>query len=234
MVAIAASCTADNKLHVKIDAKNLGDTIVVVSQEDPDARQTFTGKQGVFDFEVEVAEPTTLFLVEPQMFRGIPGVQFQIPAVPGEQATITQEAGASRYDITGSKFYAQYHQADLMIEDAQKEMNDFMQKCQAMMASGTPRDSVMKVYNEGIEPLQQNFSTKVMDYIKAHADEEASAANRTTLNLVRATSSNSGLLEDVAASLSTRRFWIGWRLSRKPRLRLPRNRPQVLRHPTSH
>ena len=181
MVAIAASCTADNKLHVKIDAKNMGDTIVVVSQENPDARQTFTGKQGVFDFEVEVAEPTTLFLVEPQMFRGIPGVQFQIPAVPGEQATITQEAGASRYDITGSKFYAQYHQADLMIEDAQKEMNDFMQKCQAMMASGTPRDSVMKVYNEGIEPLQQNFSTEVMDYIKAHADEEASAAIITQL-----------------------------------------------------
>ena len=176
MLAIAASCTADNKLHVKIDAKGVGDTIVVMSSTDREARQTFTGKQGVFDFEVDVPQVATLTLAEPGAFRGDRMARyFMIPAIPGEEAILTA-VDARRYDINGSKFYAQYHQADLMIEDAQKEMNDFVKKCQDMMASGASQDSVMKIYNEGAQPIRDHFVAKVMDYIKAHADEEASAA----------------------------------------------------------
>ena len=41
------------------------------------------------------------------------------------------------------------------------------------------------------------FVDSYNELVKSGASEEASAANRTTLNLVRATSSNSGLLEDI-------------------------------------
>ncbi|MBQ9649851.1 MAG: TlpA family protein disulfide reductase [Prevotella sp.] len=169
-------CTADsNKLHVKMNTKTVGDTIVVLSPENPDNRQTFTGKGGVFEFDIDVPTVTTIYLVEPQMFRGLPGQQYVIPAVPGEEAVLTAE-NAERYDIDGSTFYAQYHEADLTIEEAGKEQGAFMQKLQEMMANGVPRDSVMRLYQAGIEPLQQKVEDAITGFIKAHPDYEASAA----------------------------------------------------------
>ncbi len=176
LTAIFFGCTADNKLHVKIDVKNLGDTLVAVTAADRNNRQTFVGKQGVFDFEIEVAAPTTLTLAEPGAFVGNPTARyFQIPAVPGEEAVITSTE-ATRFDITGSKFYADYHEADIMIEEAQKGIIELTQKCQAMIASGTPQDSVMNIYRSSLPDLQKAYNDKLLTYIKAHADQEAMAA----------------------------------------------------------
>ena len=181
LAVIAVSCSADNKLHVKIDAKGMGDTLIVMSDTNRDVRQTFTGKQGVFDFEVDVPQVTVLTLAEPGVFRGERTARyFMFPAVPGEEAVVTAE-DASRYDISGSKFYAQFHQADLVLEEAQKPMIELQQKCQAMMQSGTPQDSIVKYYQEQEEPLAAAFRESVTDYIKTHADEEASAAIITLL-----------------------------------------------------
>ena len=133
MIAAAMSgCATDgNKLHVKMDCKGVGDTITVFLGNDSEARQTFTGSQGVFDFTIDVPQVTTLSLAEPGAFRGDRSAHFyQIPAVPGEEAILTQKAGENRYDIDGSRFYAQYHQADLVTEQAQKPINEFMEKCQ--------------------------------------------------------------------------------------------------------
>jgi len=179
MIAAAMSgCATDgNRLHVKMDCKGVGDTITVFLGYDSEARQTFTGSQGVFDFTIDVPQVTTLSLAEPGAFRGDRSAHFyQIPAVPGEEAILTQKAGENRYDIDGSRFYAQYHQADLVTEQAQKPINEFMEKCQKMLTDGVPQDSVMKVYEEGQKPLMEAYAKVVTDYIKAHADEEASAA----------------------------------------------------------
>ena len=180
LAAIAASCTAaDDKLQVKIDAKSIGDTVVVVLGE---SQQTFTGKQGTFDFEVELPGVTTLTIAEPSAFRGDRTARyFWLPAVPGEQVSIKQEADARRYDIDGSTFYAQYHAADLMMETAQKPLMELQEKCQAMMQSGTPQDSVMKYYQAHEAPLTAAYTQSIADYIKTHADQEASAAIITQL-----------------------------------------------------
>ena len=168
-----SSCAAGNKLHVKMNVKNVGDTIVVVSQDDN--RQTFTGQKGVFDFEVEVPAVTTLYLVEPQLFRGLPSAQYQIPAVPGEEVVLTAEDD-SRYDINGSAFYAQFHEADTAIEEAGKPLFAFMADLQAKLDAGASRDSLMKVYQEQLPALQQKIEDAVTGFIKAHPDWEASAA----------------------------------------------------------
>ncbi len=176
-VAAISGCAQQggNKLHVKVDAKGVGDTLLVIAS--PDSQLTFTGKQGVFDFNVEVAEAQLLTLVEPAAMRGDRNAHYyQIPAVPGEEVVLTQAAGADRYDINGSKFYAQYHAADLFIEEAQKPMSEFQKKCESMMTNGAPQDSVMKVYQEGQAPLLEAYTKAINDYIKAHAKEEASAA----------------------------------------------------------
>lgn len=176
MLIATVSCVADNKLHVKMNMKGVGDTILVMKGSDSKNLQTVTGKQGVFDFETDVPTVTTITLAEPGVFRGDRNASyFQIPAVAGEEVVLTQE-DPSRYDVTGSGFYAQYHQADLAIEEAGKEQNDFMKKMQDMLAGGTPQDSVMKLYQAGIEPIQERFAEKVMAYVKAHSAEEATAA----------------------------------------------------------
>ena len=83
-------CYAEgNKLHVKMNVKDVGDSITVISLAERESQQTFTGRQGVFDFEIEVPKATILYLVEPQLLRGVPGANYKIPAVPGETVEVT-------------------------------------------------------------------------------------------------------------------------------------------------
>jgi thiol-disulfide isomerase/thioredoxin len=177
LTALTCGCVADNgKLHVKMDCKGVGDSLIVIADGNRDQQLTFTGKQGVFDFYVDVPQVTTLTIAEPGILRGDREASYYlIPAVPGEEVVITQ-ADKSRYDIGGSKFYAQYHAADLMIEEAQKPMQEFQQKCQDMLQKGVSQDSVMNFYQAGQGPLAEAYTRAITDYIKAHANEEASAA----------------------------------------------------------
>lgn len=176
---VACSCTADNgKLHVKMDCKGLGDSVVVIVA---DTQLNFTGNQGVFDFTVDLPKVTMLTIAEPSLLRGgQTGRYYQIPAVPGEEVVITQ-TDESRYDINGSKFYAQYHAADLMMEEAQKPMREFQQKCQDMLQQGVSQDSVMNFYQDGQKKIVEAYTRTITDYIKAHASEEATAAIITQL-----------------------------------------------------
>lgn len=173
----AISCFAnDSKLHVKMNMKFLGDTIQAMMGQDRSNLQTFTGKQGVFEFDVEIKEPQTIYLLEPGVLRGDRKAHFyQVPAMPGEQMELTATDGR-RYDISGSRFYTQYHAADLMMEEAQKEGNMLMERCQMLMEQGVSQDSVMKIYQNEMPAIRQRVTDKMMAYIKAHADEEAMAA----------------------------------------------------------
>ena len=179
LMAMACSCTADNgKLHVKMDCKGVGDSVIVFIR---DTQLNFTGNQGVFDFTVDLPQTTMLTIAEPGIMRGVRSARYyQIPAVPGEEVVITQ-ADESRYDINGSKFYAQYHAADLMLEEAQKPMQEFQQKCQDMLQKGVPQDSVMNFYQDGQKKIVETYTRTIIDYIKAHDSEEATAAIITKL-----------------------------------------------------
>ena len=116
-----------------------------------------------------------LMLVEPQLFMGQQGAMYQIPGVPGEEVLLTDVDGI-RYDVTGSKFYSQFHEADLVIEEAGKEANEFMQKLQDMQSAGVAQDSISKLYQEGMEPLLKKVDDAINNFIKNHPDWEASAA----------------------------------------------------------
>ncbi len=176
VILALTGCSKSNKLHVKMEIKKeIGDTIVVMVGADRDNLQKFTGKDGIFEFDVELKEPATLMLVEPQLFMGQPGAQYQIPGVPGEEVLLT-DVGDGRYDVNGSKFYSQFHEADLAIEEAGKDANAFMQKLQDMQKAGVAQDSISKLYQEGMEPLLKKVDDAITDFIKNHPDWEASAA----------------------------------------------------------
>ena len=56
-LSLMAACmqlqAADGKLHVKMDCKPVGDSIVAltISADDQEVKKNFTGKQGVFDWQ---------------------------------------------------------------------------------------------------------------------------------------------------------------------------------------
>ena len=94
LTLIAAALTVqaeDGKLRVKMNCKPVGDSIVALLNvtEDHEVRKSFTGKQGVFDFEIDVPNPASMYLVEPAALRGEPASVFVIPAIPGEEVQLT-------------------------------------------------------------------------------------------------------------------------------------------------
>ena len=118
-----SSQAADGKLKVEMDCKSVGDTILVAGYR-PGKPDTLMGKQGTFSFEIDLQQVSNVILTEPKAMRGDRSASmFRIPGVPGEEVVITA-ADKSRYDVTGSTFYAQYHEADVAIERAQKEGKD--------------------------------------------------------------------------------------------------------------
>jgi len=125
MTAVAGNLqAAGGKLKVKMDCKPVGDSIVAVTVMGGQKTQVFTGKQGKFEFEIDIPQVQPLFLVEPGALRQErSAVIYQLPGVPDEEVVVTA-ADRSRYDINGSKFYTQYHEADVALETAQKEGRD--------------------------------------------------------------------------------------------------------------
>jgi len=176
MAALMCGCAAESsKLHVKMNLKNAGDTIAVVKGGQGEDMPKFTGKDGVFEFDIDIDTAMSVYLVEPQVLAGQPGGMYQVPAVPGEEMTITDE-GEGRYDITGSKFYTQFHEADIAIEKAGEELNQFTKSLQEQLEAGASQDSLMKVYEAQAPAMRQKVEDTITDFIKAHSDWEASAA----------------------------------------------------------
>ena len=176
-VFVQASCAGDGKtkLHVKTDIVNWGDTIVaLIGQQE----QTFTGKQGKFEFDVALAEVSEMILVAPALLRGdyTNPRFFRLPAVPGEEVVLTvKDADASRYDVEGTGFYAEYHKVDLLAEEAGKELRAVVDQFQAMRAANTDSETLNKFYNDNYVPQLTKFQQWNMEYIKSHPAEESSA-----------------------------------------------------------
>ena len=174
VVAAMAACTADKTLTVKGDLKNVGDTLIVMNQNNREWRDTIVVTDGKFEYTLNVDSISTYYLISPGLFRGEKGAQLQFVAVPGETLELTGDV-SERYDFGGSKFYQGYHEVDLMLEEAQKPQKQLNDNLMKMMEQGVPQDSVMKIYEAAIEPMQQEMEKTVLEFIKTHPDLEASA-----------------------------------------------------------
>ncbi len=178
MLAVAlVGCANDGNLHVKGDIKNVGDTLLALTMKTQATPQTVLVKDGKFEFDFPLNEISTLYLVSPELMRNqrTPNsVHMGVIGVPGESVELVGDV-KDRFDITGSKFYKEYHEVDLMLEDAQKEAMEFQKKLQERMQNGEPQDKIMKEYQEAMPALQAKANQTMLDFIKAHPDYEASA-----------------------------------------------------------
>lgn len=178
MVLPLMACSAGD-VKVSGNLKGMGDSLQVIKIDmntfQPGETTKQVAKDGKFSFTLATEEPVQVYIVDQQR------QNIQFVAVPGESVTFDGDL-STRYDINGSAFYQQYHQADLAMEEAQKPFMALQQDLMAKMQAGTmTQDSAMKVFREQGPALEQAMNAKVFDYVKAHAGEDATAALITQL-----------------------------------------------------
>lgn len=163
-----------NKLKVHLDLVDFGDTVIVYCLgHEP---KTFTGKNGKFDFDLQVDTVCTGSLIQPRLLRGdMEDSRFySIPLVGGESVRVW-DADKTRYDVDGTGFYADYHQVDLFIENSGKEVRAHAAKYREMKSGGTiGDDELKKFYEEVYLPSYSRYQQALVGYVKEHPRQEAS------------------------------------------------------------
>lgn len=132
------------KLQVKGEMKGMGDTIIILNNQNKPI-DTVLVKNNKFAFTLNLQKPTDIMFANSGALRGENRNAFTMIAVPNEKMELKGDI-ASRFDVNGSKFYSQYHEADLMMEEAMKTEDN------------------------------QKYSDAIKNFIKLHPDYEASAA----------------------------------------------------------
>ena len=168
-----AAGNGNKTLKVKLDIVDFGDTAVVYRSGHEE--KTFIGKNGKFEFELEVDTLGEGLIVQPRLLRGdmeSPRFYF-VPLMPGEEMRLWDTDG-NRYDIDGTGFYAEYHQVDLFNENAEKESSGYGRQFREMRENGTvSEEELTKFYNDIYEPSFDRYQEALFDYIKAHPKQEA-------------------------------------------------------------
>ena len=176
MLPIVTLCgwAANNgdKLKIKLDIVDFGDTVVVLHSGNED---TFVGKDGKFEFELTLDKVEMAYIIQPRILRNDiedPRI-FNVPLVGGEEMRIWQ-TDRERYDVDGTGFYADYHQVDLFNENASKEVSLNWQKYIKMSRDASISKETSQKFNEEVySPSLQRYQQSLMDYIKAHPKQEA-------------------------------------------------------------
>ena len=162
----------DNKLKVKLDIVDFGDTVLVVHGGQTD---TFVGKAGKIEFELTIDTIQEAYLVEPRLMLGDmeePKI-FHIPLVGGEEVRIWQTT-SDRYDVDGTGFYADYHQVDLYNEKSSADLRTYSGKYREMLVDPSKSETEReKYYKEVYLPSYDRYQQALIDYVKAHPRQEA-------------------------------------------------------------
>ena len=174
MLSATAAMAQSGTIELKANLKNFGDTVIVWKGR-REKMDTILVKKDKFTYTATLEKPRELNFIAPGALRGQRGAGMcRIIAVPGEKAELKGDV-KSRYDITGSKFYQQYHQVDLMKEASQKKMTALSDSLNNLMKNGAKQEDVYKIYSEKMPALVKEQNEKFFAYIAQHANEEATA-----------------------------------------------------------
>ena len=174
MLSATAAMAQSGTFELKANLKNFGDTVIVWKGR-REKMDTILVKKDKFTYTATLEKPRELNFIAPGALRGQRGAGMcRIIAVPGEKAELKGDV-KSRYDITGSKFYQQYHEVDLMKEASQKKMTALSDSLNNLMKNGAKQEDVYKIYSEKMPALVKEQNEKFFAYIAQHANEEATA-----------------------------------------------------------
>lgn len=98
-----------------------------------------------------------------------------LPAIPGETLIISKDANGDLC-LGGSQFYVDYNNALKCIEPINRAGDEFVEHIRSELAAGTPQEQLMEEYQTMVPTLLQGLLDAIMDYVKAHPDQDAAAA----------------------------------------------------------
>ena len=168
-----AASDGNKTLKVKLDIVDFGDSVVVYRRGYDDL--TFVGKDGKFEFELEVDTVSMCIFLQPRLLRNDMNDPrfYSIPLVGGEEVRLT-DTDRKRFDVDGTGFYADYHKVDLFNENAEKESRENALKYRGMQTGNTiTTEERNKFYNEVYMPSYDRYQQELVNYIKAHPKQEA-------------------------------------------------------------
>lgn len=179
LLSASAAMAQSGTFQVKANLKNFGDSVIVYKGRGV-KMDTVLVKKDKFTYTTTLDKPTELMLATPGAFRGTDRTMCRVIAVPGEKAELVGDV-KSRFDINGSKFYQQYHQVDLLTENADKKMQAFSDSLSNLMKNGGNQEAIMKEYEAKMPAMQKERNEKIFAYIAQHANEDATATLVTQL-----------------------------------------------------
>lgn len=172
-----SACMMADDLHVSGNLSDVGnDTLIAMTYLNNSVDQTMkvVGKDGAFDFHMDVKEPAPLVLQvrHPMKDGQQPMAAYAVlMAVPGENLKVT--GSFSNYQVDGSAFYKDFEQCRKVSASFEEGVKNLQRDYSAKMEQGANPDSLEKVINKASEELKANLSDATLKYIKAHPDMEA-------------------------------------------------------------
>lgn len=172
-----SACMMADDLHVSGNLSDVGnDTLIAMTYLNNSVDQTMkvVGKDGAFDFHMDVKEPAPLVLQvrHPLKDGQQPMAAYAVlMAVPGENLKVT--GSFSNYQVDGSAFYKDFEQCRKVSASFEEGVKNLQRDYSAKMEQGANPDSLKKVINKAYEELKANLSDATLKYIKAHPDMEA-------------------------------------------------------------
>ncbi len=172
-----SACMMADDLHVSGNLSDVGnDTLIAMTYLNNSVDQTMkvVGKDGAFDFHMDVKEPAPLVLKvrHPLKDGQQPMAAYAVlMAVPGENLKVT--GSFSNYQVDGSAFYKDFEQCRKVSASFEEGVKNLQRDYSAKMEQGANPDSLEKVINKAYDELKANLSDATLKYIKAHPDMEA-------------------------------------------------------------
>ena len=172
-----SACMMADDLHVSGNLSDVGnDTLIAMTYLNNSVDQTMkvVGKDGAFDFHMDVKEPAPLVLQvrHPLKDGQQPMAAYAVlMAVPGENLKVT--GSFSNYQVDGSAFYKDFEQCRKVSASFEEGVKNLQRDYSAKMEQGANPDSLEKVINKAYEELKANLFDATLKYIKAHPDMEA-------------------------------------------------------------
>ncbi len=176
-LALSANAIAGD-LHVTGHLTGLdNDTLVAMTALANGVDQTVkvVGKDGAFDFHLNVDEPKNLYLQirHPKREGAMPMAGYMATmAMPGEELKIT--GSLDNYVIDGSAYYKSLEQARKVTASFEEGLKNLQRDYEAQLKQGANRDSLEEVIDKAYQEMRNTVSAASLKYIKAHPDDEAS------------------------------------------------------------
>lgn len=174
VMASAAAMAQKGNFQLKSELKNFSTDTVLVFKGGASKMDTLLCKNNKFVYSTNIETPAEYTFLTPGTMHGKERKMFSLICVPGEKAEVKGDV-ETRFDITGSKFYQQYHEVDLMSEAAGKELRDLETTLSDKMKNGGDEKAIMAEYEQKAPALEKAQQEKIMAFVEQHPDYDACA-----------------------------------------------------------